>query len=838
MKDKILSFFKGAATDYADVPKLSRAAKRYYNTYKKLFDEFSARNQQNNAIEPLNNKYGSYDNKNDVSDNVRTTNDEKAQVSERKYASNIDLSDADLDEYMKVGKTKHTRDKKQRMLDNGKKPILTSKSEASEFIIKAIKGEALGEVKAYQKIGDRLASAISAKRNSLDLYGKYLEINADDLREAYKNHKEPKEKGDIALSDEEFANIPEYIDTFDGITSVDEYNGKVKAYLYKKSENGYYRILTVVSNERSSLQVTKMIGVSKEKFETKFQNKKERDTGSPRGQDASIPSTKARHTAGALSDNSIPQATQKSNTSTKKSSEKSTGERYALPEGEVITDDDARRVAAIEKFGTTREIYRAGFLLPDGRMLNMSRGYGFKGVNHNAIEAVFESEKGELAINKFIQEGNIRLKAEAPGIEIGESVAPDPGQVLSLRKFINSCLAENDDFYLDITAKDGKEIASVTYYADYSGVNDIIYDIERYYEKRRIPVSDTGVRYALPVGDETVNARTVSEEDVRTLLGNAYKKQYKDGSYIPVRVNTPSILIESAQSLGKTIDDLPVILNVGKARQMMSTQREWVLEQKRGTAHDFSVDDVIALVKAMDRPKYIVYQTVDERYVEVVEFDTAEKQKAVAVLEIGENKNPEYLNGYNGGFYQVLVTAFEPDTGYVETLLNKNSNIKIYPKKKKGSSQRGSGNRVPSHLNESPFAISISQKSKFDNTFDKNSSKKSSDRRFALPEGEDIDALLDEMASDKDSTLDMAAIVSKIPVSVGRTSMTVGELKAVIANNTKQKIYSKKEALSVVNRFSGISELTKKSREERIRQICLCYLCVFTLKCFFFALKV
>lgn len=51
LKDKILSFFKSASTDYADVPKLSGAAKKYYRTYKKLFDEFSARNAQSNANE-------------------------------------------------------------------------------------------------------------------------------------------------------------------------------------------------------------------------------------------------------------------------------------------------------------------------------------------------------------------------------------------------------------------------------------------------------------------------------------------------------------------------------------------------------------------------------------------------------------------------------------------------------------------------------------------------------------------------------------------------------------------------------------------------------------------
>jgi hypothetical protein len=51
LKDKILSFFKGASEDYKSVPKLSKAARRYYKTYKKLFDEFAERNFQNNATE-------------------------------------------------------------------------------------------------------------------------------------------------------------------------------------------------------------------------------------------------------------------------------------------------------------------------------------------------------------------------------------------------------------------------------------------------------------------------------------------------------------------------------------------------------------------------------------------------------------------------------------------------------------------------------------------------------------------------------------------------------------------------------------------------------------------
>lgn len=49
--------------------------------------------------------------------------------------------------------------------------------------------------------------------------------------------------------------------------------GKVEIHLYKETQDGYVRILTVASKERNSLQVTKLIGVSKEKFVQKYSKK-------------------------------------------------------------------------------------------------------------------------------------------------------------------------------------------------------------------------------------------------------------------------------------------------------------------------------------------------------------------------------------------------------------------------------------------------------------------------------------------------------------------------------------------------------------------------------------
>ena len=82
-------------------------------------------------------------------------------------------------------------------------------------------------------------------------------------------------------------------------------------------------------------------------------------------------------------------------------------------------------------------------------------------------------------------------------------------------------------------------------------------------------VQDSGERFALPDGLTNVDPTSVTEEEVKILLERSAKKQYKDSTYVPVRVNTPQILIEVAQSYGEKIDNLPVVMQVEKVRQAM-----------------------------------------------------------------------------------------------------------------------------------------------------------------------------------------------------------------------------------------------------------------------------
>ena len=210
---------------------------------------------------------------------------------------------------------------------------------------------------------------------------------------------------------------------------------------------------------------------------------------------------------------------------------------------------------------------------------------------------------------------------------------------------------------------------------------------------QRFDASEDDIRFSSKRAEITAkNTNELTENDVKQFMKDAINGNLHEGTYFPARRNTPKILIESALNKnGDTIENLPIIIQVKKA-----------------TAHGISPEDMIAIVKAMDDPQYIIYQEDNDRYVEVVKYDASTGSKAVAVLEIGGNKDTPYLNGFEGGSYHTLVTAFKPDAGYVsDTLLNKKSNTVIY--KKKGNSQRTSGSTVPSVLNELPFADSITE---------------------------------------------------------------------------------------------------------------------------------
>ena len=118
--------------------------------------------------------------------------------------------------------------------------------------------------------------------------------------------------------------------------------------------------------------------------------------------------------------------------------------------------DQALIDRAVAEFGITTNPREAGYVLPDGRMLDFSRGTSNKRIDdHAAVGMVIVGSTditGLADIRKFIREtGSIRLNVTGEmNVEIG--VLPTPEQI----GIINGIIQERSTFYYDILNPDGK----------------------------------------------------------------------------------------------------------------------------------------------------------------------------------------------------------------------------------------------------------------------------------------------------------------------------------------------------------------------------------------------
>jgi hypothetical protein len=158
-------------------------------------------------------------------------------------------------------------------------------------------------------------------------------------------------------------------------------------------------------------------------------------------------------------------------------------ERKAI-EKSGLSEADYFRKKAVKEFGYTPYFYDAGYITPNGKMLNFSgekgKHFGARGQDHRAIGIVYESVTGGKAMAKFMSEGNVRIMAESPGIDITSSVEPSAEQYTTIKKFVREC-ANKEYFNVDFTDAEGYTIGNYQYEGKVSAeriVNDIKYFFE------------------------------------------------------------------------------------------------------------------------------------------------------------------------------------------------------------------------------------------------------------------------------------------------------------------------------------------------------------------------
>lgn len=337
------------------------------------------------------------------------------------------------------------------------------------------------------------------KNTGLDIDGFNCSLSAYEIQKIFKDHgKQSTEgpRGQRAITEDDIVSIPDILQNADQIKlSPKLYNGK-PVINFTAIGNDRVTVTAYVSDKHLDLAV-----------QTMFANIKKGNLATLTDEQASVDTPEAGR--GTVSNNTIPQSDAESNT------------KYSMRER-----DDAADVKTAEKyFGTTYKIAEAGYLLRDGKLLDMSGRHegapgGYRTVDHRDITDAFDGDYGDGSYSggmvQFMQAGNIRLSPESGGINL--STKPNAKQLDVLDRYISSFRGE---VTLDIDNANGDTVVSIEYpKRTYS--KRIINDINEYFDNGTVPEqpSDLGqFRYSMRdvAEDDTADERRGRQESYAEL---------------------------------------------------------------------------------------------------------------------------------------------------------------------------------------------------------------------------------------------------------------------------------------------------------------------------------
>ena len=140
---------------------------------------------------------------------------------------------------------------------------------------------------------------------------------------------------------------------------------------------------------------------------------------------------------------------------------------------------------AIDALGITYYKTRAGFMLKDGRLLDLTYD-GNPREDHRAIQDAFDDmdlETGSDYLIEFMNEGNIRLIPELPGIDI--TMPPTHEQWLALRDYVQYWVNKKHHFEIQFSNEKGQQV-DWKEFNGFTSVNEILYTIADHFDLKLI----------------------------------------------------------------------------------------------------------------------------------------------------------------------------------------------------------------------------------------------------------------------------------------------------------------------------------------------------------------
>ena len=449
--------------------------------------------------------------------------------------------------------------------------------------------------------------------------------------------------------------------------------------------------------------------------------------------------------------------------------------RFALPE--TVEQE------VLEKYGKTYSWSTTGYIFKNGTKLDLSGKSvgapgGYRALDHRDIFDIYEVDSYTDAMIEFMARGNIRVAPESPGINL--IVEPTEAQYEQITSLVERLGWKEKEFHVDFDNENGSTIGSLDYDGNVSA-RKVVADIKYFFKEGKIPYQSdlTQFRYALPESDST-GAELTSDQ-----------RKYFDASKQLDSEGRLQVMYQGAPEEFFTFDKKKSKASNLYGRGFYFTNSA---DQARhyGTVRGYYLNITNPLsatkktISRMQMRKFLnaVAQNEDYSIENYGTYDVAEVLRSVY-----EGKSDFAM------LYDVSLTAIGDLVEAVELFNEVN------------------GTEYDGFILDTESVIFRSEQAKLTTNAAPSSNP---DTRYALTFDEDLDAIFGDIDMNADAdgaSFDIEAVLERgIPRKPGASTLTIGEMKKTIANNTHYQVFSKGKALEVIGRMSGTSDLSAKTR--------------------------